>query len=170
MNETPLTFRWRTVSVRPLQRAGWLNRGLVAAAPWLDAGLLVIFFLIVASRVVIQPGIRLTLPEAPFRDGVNPYDSLVAVVVAGGPAETPGGIREVVYFDEERFFLSRPDHVKKLQAAWSRAVRQSPSRPLLLQADPAVTQGTLTLLLKTAAEAGFREALIATRPSESLAW
>ncbi len=167
MNDGSSTFRWTArfpALSRPAER---LNRGLLAMAPWLDAALLLLFFLFAVSRFVLQPGIRISLPQGPFRDGLNPYQTAVAVVVAHGETEPPGEGREVAYVEDERFILSRPDHLKKLQETWTSAVRQSPDRSLLLQADPSVRHGTLALLLQVAAEAGFKEALIATRPSES---
>jgi biopolymer transport protein ExbD len=76
-----------------------IGQGLISVAPWVDVVLLIVFFLLVGSRVVLQPGVVVALPEGPFTEGTRP--GLIAVVLSVGGE---GGRREeIVFFDDERF-------------------------------------------------------------------
>ncbi len=155
-------YQWQTRTFQAYRPSNPLNRGLVTMAPWLDAILLTLFFLGVTSRFVLQPGIRIGLPEAPFTEGASPY-GLMAVVVA---QESPGGElpREILYFDDERFVLDQLAHLAKLKQALSEAAHRRPGKAMVIEADRLVSHGTMVTLLNTAAAAGIPEVYVATRP------
>jgi len=162
VTERSTTLRWPVRSFESHRPPNPLNRGLVAIAPWLDAMLLVLFFLIVTSRHVLQPGLQIQLPEAPFTGGAAPYGLMAVVVVQPAGDGLPD--REILYFDDERFVLDQPAHLDKLRTALRRAARWKAGQALLIESDRDVRHGTLAVMLSAAAEAGIPDVYLATRP------
>jgi biopolymer transport protein ExbD len=158
-------YQWKVRSFESYHPQNRLNRSLVLVAPWVDAAILLVFFLLLTSRFVLQPGIRIRLPEAPFNAGASPY-GLMAVVVVQEGADGQGE-EEILYFDDARYVLSQPEAIDKLKAALSRAAHDRPSQPLILEADRLLRHGTLVSLINQASAAGIAEVYVASRPSVS---
>lgn len=154
-------FQWQARIFEAYRPRNRLNRSLVLAAPWFDAVLLLVFFLLVTSRFVLQPGLRLRLPEAPFNAGASPYGLMAVVVVQEDAGKTE---EEILFFDDERFELAVPGEREKLKAALGRAAHEKPGQPLVIEADRLVRHGTMVSLINQAAAAGIAEVYVATRP------
>ncbi len=160
MSEAPLHWQARTFEAyRPQNR---LNRSLVLVAPWLDVAILLFFFLIVTSRFVLQPGIRIRLPEAPFNAGASPYGLVAVVVVQEGTGVQE---EEILYFDDARFVLNDPASGEKVKAALGRAAHDKPGQAMIIEADQLVRQGTMISLINQAAAAGIADVYVASRPA-----
>lgn len=112
--------------------------------------LLVLLFLfhLVHSKFVLQPGIRLDLPEASFSDGMT-YDAMVVTVSQEG----------MVFFQDQRTTM------EGLEESFRRAVREQKDARLILEADGRVPHRTLVGVCDMAARAGIRKVLLATRLS-----
>ncbi len=164
MNDQPFQYHWQARTFEAYRPPNRLNRGLVTMAPWLNAALLVVFFIMVTSRFVLQPGIRIRLPESPFSEGVSPY-GLMAVVVA--QEKTPGDRNEaeLLYFDDERFVLSDPASLGKVKETMTRAAHDKPGQAMVIEADRLVRHGTMVTLINLAASAGIPQVFVATRPA-----
>ena len=119
--------------------------GPIEVVALLNVMLLLGLFHFCSSRFVLQPGVRIRLPEAPFTDGA-PYGSRVLTLSQGG----------MVFFNNERIAL--PD----LEEALARTGGDS---ALLIEADVGTSYGVLMDVYARAARAGVREAVLATRPS-----
>jgi biopolymer transport protein ExbD len=130
-------------------------------APWLDVLLLAAFFVGVHSRVVLQPGVVLDLPEMPFRGG-SPY-GLMAVVLSVEAGEG-SGMEEIVFFDDERFRLSNSSHLVKLEQAFAASVRAHQEADLIIQIDRRVPHGTVMTIVDTARKVGIKRVNVAVRP------
>ena len=100
-----------------------------------------------SARFVLQPGVRVRLPEAPFADGA-PYGARVLTLAQGG----------LMFFNDERMTPAT------LGPALARAGREIADSPLLIEADEGTPYGTLMDVYALAAEAGIREVVLATRP------
>ena len=162
-DDRPSPYRWQARAFEAYRPPNRLNRGLVTMAPWLSAALLLIFFLLVTSRFVLQPGIRIRLPESPFNEGVSPY-GLMAVVVAQQTAGESGA-REILFFDDARFVLTDGAGLKKVKAALTKAATDKPGQAMVIEADRLVRHGTMVNLINLAAAAGIPEVFVATRPA-----
>ena len=138
-----------------------LNRGLVGAGPWVDIVLLIIFFLLVDSKVVLQPGVRVSLPRAPFREG-SPFGMTAVVLSVGGTESGPG--REIVFFDDERFLVSDAEQMRGLRSAFSARSRKYKESNLIIQADKRVRHGTVVSIMNMALEAGVEQVTMAVEP------
>jgi len=154
---TPMTSGLRT---RYFPRAR-IGQGLVSVGPWLDVILLIIFFLLVDSRFVLQPGVIVDLPTAPFRNGSRL--GMVAVVMSVKGAEA-GSRREIVFFDDERFLVEDEAQMDGLKRAFDGRIRKYPDASLVLEADRRVPHGTVVNIMDMALDVGVRQVNLAVRP------
>jgi biopolymer transport protein ExbD len=142
-----------------------IGQGVISLAPWLNLVLLIVFFFIVYSNVVLQPGVVVRLPEAPFTDGSPPGITAVVLSLA-----TPGGSREeIVVFEDERFVLANPKQATRLRDTLAARTRSKPGAPLVLLIDERVSHGTVVTLMNMAREAGAKEVAVSLRPPATAA-
>jgi biopolymer transport protein ExbD len=137
-----------------------VGQGLLSVAPWLNLVLLILFFLLLDSKFVLQPGVVVRLPEAPFRGGLHP--TLTAVVLSVESGAT-GARDEIVFFDDERFLARNDQQMERLRSAFVGKAVRSPEATLVLQADVSVRHGTVMRILTMARETGIKEVDLATR-------
>ena len=112
----------------------------------LNAIVLVGAAFLVTAHFILQPGVTVELPEAPFHEGA-PYGALVVTLSQEG----------FVFFNDERMALD------DLRAAFLQARHDQPAASLLIEADARVSAGTLVSLYNMARAAGIQLVLIASR-------
>ena len=157
------TIGWSVRGFRHYRPENRLSNGLVAMAPWVSVGLLVALYLYALAPNVLQPGITLQLPESAFADGRH-YGHNLAVLSLPAPGKPER--EEIFFFDDQRYLGREAGDMDALRSALSTAFAQKPQLPLVVEADRAVRHETLVKLYEMAAEAGFREVNLATRPME----
>ncbi len=116
--------------------------GPVEVVALLNVIVLAGMFAFASARFVLQPGVRVRLPEAPFADGAS-YGTRVLTVSQEGLA----------FYNDERVALA---------GLGERLARGE--GPLLVEADEGTSYGTLMQVYALAAQAGIREVVLATRP------
>ena len=121
--------------------------GPIEVTALLNVILLVGMFHFASSRFVLQPGVRVRLPEAPFTDGA-PYGARVLTLSQEG----------MVFFNDERMTMNR------LESALASARGVAGESTLLIEADEGTPYGTLMEAYSLAMKAGIREVVLATRP------
>jgi biopolymer transport protein ExbD len=137
-----------------------IGQGLIAVAPWVNLVLLIVLFSMVESRVVLQPGLVVSLPPATFRDGLR--SSLVAVVLAVGGGTAPR--EEIVFFNDQRYTVSDAKAMENLKEALARAREAKGEEGLIVQADQRVSHGTIVELMNMALEVGLKKVNLAEKP------
>ena len=138
-----------------------IGQGVISLAPWLNLVLLIAFFLLLDSKVVLQPGVDLRLPEAPFTDG-SPSGLPVVVLSISSPA---GPREEIVVFDDERFLVADRSQMERFRERVAARAAGPSALPLVIHADSRVSHGTVLGLVNTARDAGVREISISVRDS-----
>ena len=138
-----------------------LGHGMVSIAPWLDFVLLLLIFGLLQSNLVLQPGVVVALPEAPFTQGTG--KGLVAVVLAVSDADN-GGASAIVFFDDERFRVGSPGRMNGFAQVLAARLEDNPGAPLVLQADKAIPQGTIVQIVNIASGVGVQKVNVAVRP------
>lgn len=128
-----------------------VKRGLIDVASFIDLTLLLFLVFLVHSSYVLQPGIRLQLPESSFLDGEG-FDSLVLTVSQQG----------MLFFQDE---MMRKDTLKERldRAVFERKKGDEKNVSLLLQADRGVSHEQLVELYNIAMESGIKDVVLATR-------
>ena len=141
--DQPIQMQFRTVRRR---FKGRYRRavGPIEVAALLNVVMLAGLFLFASSRFVLQPGVRVRLPEAPFQDGA-PYGARVLTLSQEGLA----------FFNDERMAMD---------GLGSALARSDGGTPLLIEADEGTPCGVLIEVYSLAVQAGIREVVLATRP------
>lgn len=138
-----------------------ISQGLVSVAPWLDVVVLVLCFVFLHSRLILQPGVVVELPRAPFREG-SPAGLTAVILSVGGSQQR---IREeIVFFDDERFIVNKPAQMQGLRESLQRAAREQPDEVLVIQSDRRVLHGTVLEIMDMALDAGVHKVNVAARP------
>jgi biopolymer transport protein ExbD len=127
---------------RPRRR---LFSGPLDSVPLVNVVLLLVLFLIIHSSYVVQPGITVDLPAAPFVSGAH-YGAMVVTVSQEG----------LVFFNDERTTL------EGLGAAFSQAAFDQPDSTLVIEADAQVRNATLVRIYNMAMSAGVKKVVLAT--------
>lgn len=153
---------WYVSGFRRYRPENRLNRGLISAAPWVNAALLVAFYLYLLAPNVLQPGITIRLPDSPFTGGRQYGHS---VLVLSLPAARGAEREEIVFFDDQRYLERESGQMDGLRMALARAHSEKRELPLIIEADQSVRNGTLIRLFNMASDAGFRDVTLATQPA-----
>lgn len=122
----------------------------IDAVAFLNVLLVGVLFYLLRVPFVLQPGIRVDLPESAFTDG-QPYDSLVVTVSQEG----------MLFFNDRRVTL------EDLRTEFRKALHDRSDRTLILDADRRVSHGTLVNLFNLAMECGMRTVSLGTRVAAS---
>ncbi len=154
---------WTVHGFRHYQPQNRMNKGLIATAPWMSVTLLIALYLYLLAPNVLQPGMALQLPVAPFADGRH-YGHNVAILSL--PIIGRSERDEIFFFDDQRYLGREAAEMDSLRAALATAWAQKPNLPMVIEADRMVRHDTIVKLFDMAAEAGFREVNLATRPSQ----
>jgi len=139
-----------------------ISPGLISMTPWLNLVLLIVFMFVLDAKFVLQPGVVVELPEAPFTDGARSVLRAVVIAVETG---VPGVREEVIFFDDEYYRVKNEQHLQRLRRALDAAAQRHPGWGLILLADRRVQLGTLTAIFNIAREAGIRSVNLGTRES-----
>jgi biopolymer transport protein ExbD len=118
----------------------------IDAVAFLNVLLVGVLFYLLRAPFILQPGIRVELPESAFADG-QPYDSLVVTVSQEG----------MLFFNDRRVSL------EDLRTEFRKALHARPDRALILEADRRVSHGSLVNLCNLAMECGVRTVSLGTR-------
>ncbi len=137
-----------------------LARGFVSVAPWLDVLLLVVLYMLLSYQQVIQPGVIVEMPSAPFEEGSRATMIAVVISVPNSVTDRP---EELIFFDDERFRVKVPTDREKLREALGTRIRRSPDSDLVIQSDRTVRHGTVMDLMGMAYAAGVARVNLATR-------
>lgn len=141
--DQPIQLQFRSVRRRFKGRYR-RSVGPVEVVALLNVMLLAGMFVFVSARFVLQPGVRVRLPEAPFLDG-EAYGARVLTLSQEG----------MMFYNDERI---TPERLNDALAA------DESDAPLLIEADEGVTYGTLIRIYSQAVQSGIREVVLATRP------
>lgn len=162
--QSPGTIGWYVQGFRRYRPENRLNRGLVGAAPWVNLALLVAFYLYLLAPNVLQPGVVVRLPDSPFADGRHYGHNIVVLSL---PVAGKNDREEIFFFDDQRYLGRETQQLDALRAALARAWSAKPNLPLVIEADRDVRHDTLVRVFNMAADAGFKEVTLGTRPGMS---
>ena len=139
-----------------------IGQGLLSVAPWVDIALLAVAFALLEGRLVLQPGVIVDVPRAPFSNGSRAVMTAVIISVEG-TGETAER-EEIVFFDDEPFPVRQSSEMTRLGKRLARRAQAHGGEGLVIQADRRVRHGTVMEVVNMAAEAGIEEVNVATRP------
>lgn len=123
---------------------GWL--GMISA---IDVGFLLIFFLLLSSSFILQPGIAVSLPLSRFTLGPQVNPQIISIT---------GGAAPSVYFRDQKVGLEELGPL--LDAA------KSEGRPVIIKADRQTPYELVVTVTNTALEHGITSVSLASAPPQ----
>ena len=138
-----------------------LGHGLISTAPWLNLALLLLMFVLLDKRIVLQPGTVVNLAQAPFTQGS--HMGLVAVILSVSD-HNPSARGQIVFFNDVRYLVGDSEQMRSLKQAMAARTRGHADALLVIQADRSVPHGVVMDVMNMAGEVGVRKVNVAVRP------
>jgi biopolymer transport protein ExbD len=138
-----------------------IRHSLLGMVPWVDLALIVLYLVLLHTRIVLQPGVVVELPAGPSSPGL--YSPLTAVVVLTGSSRAPVA---KVFFDNENYVLDDARRMESLEAAMAARRLQRDATSLTLYADRRVEARHLMQLMQMAQESGIQRINLGTQPAD----
>ncbi len=132
-----------------LSRTKEYNFGWFFVVPLLDVIFLLIFFLLLSSNFVLQPGISVSVPFSRFTLGPQLNPQIVSIT---------GGATPAIYFRDQKVAL---DQLGPLLDAAKRD-----GRPIIIRADRTTPYQTVVSVTNAALEKGITAVSLATTPGK----
>lgn len=148
------SWRWRPERTEGIWRHGApCLRPLVASAPWITVGLLLVLFWMIGGTLTTARGILFDLPERQgFADGE--VTGPVALIV-------PTRHETLVFFDDSRYVLEDASSLSAFAAQLSEVASATDRKVLLALADRRVPCGELMRFAEIARQSGMTKVLFA---------
>ncbi len=123
---------------------GWL--GVVSI---IDVAFLLIFFLLLSSNFILQPGISVSLPVSRFMLGPQVNPQIISIT---------GGVAPAIYFRDEKVGLAQLDPL--LEAA------KNEGRPVIIKADRFTPYELVIAVTNAALAHGITSVSLASAPQK----
>jgi biopolymer transport protein ExbD len=119
----------------------------LAAIPLLDVIFLLIFFLVLSSNFILQPGISVSVPLSRFTLGPQINPQIISIT---------GGAAPAIYFRDQKIALDQ------LGPLLDEAKKES--RPIIIKADRLTPYALVVEVTNLALERGITSVALATTP------
>jgi biopolymer transport protein ExbD len=128
-----------------LSRTKEYHFGWLAAVPLLDVSFLLIFFLVLSSNFILQPGISVSVPLSRFTLGPQINPQVISIT---------GGAAPAIYFRDQKVALDQLGPL--LEAA------KKEGRPVIIKADRLTPYALVVEVTNLALEHGITSVALAT--------
>jgi biopolymer transport protein ExbD len=130
-----------------LSRTTTISFGWLYVFPLLDVVFLLIFFFLLSSSFVLQPGIAVTVPFSRFTLGPQPNQQIISIT---------GGPNPAIYLRDQKITLTQ------LGPALDLTKREG--RSIVIKADRLVSYDLVMAVTNAALERGISSVALATTP------
>ena len=132
-----------------LSRTKHYNFGWLIVLPLIDVVFLLIFFLLLSSNFILQPGISVSLPFSRFTLGPQTNQQIISIT---------GGAAPAIYFRDQRTSL------EQLGPLLDEAKREG--RSIIIKADRFTPYELVVAVTNAALEHGITSVALAATPSQ----
>ncbi|MCK9265798.1 biopolymer transporter ExbD [bacterium] len=122
-------------------------KGELNMAPLIDVVLLQLIYFMLTSSFIMQPGIKINLPQAATTETVKEKEVVISVSETG-----------VIFYKDV------PTTIEQLEALLSREAKKSTNLILILKGDKETKHGMVVSVMDTARKVGINRIAIATMP------
>ncbi len=154
---------WRVPSGEGIWKHGgakW-SKPFVCAVPWIQLGILLLIFLLIAHQLTLAPGMVFNLPDSGVKQQHVP--ALAAVVVPVPRENAATGNELLIFFDDARYTFSDETSMAAFRTRLEQLVTEDSSAELLLLADKRVSAGELVHLMGIAKASGVKHVQLAEK-------
>jgi len=131
-----------------LSRTKQYNFGWLVIIPLLDVVFLLVFFFLISSNFILQPGVAVSMPFSRFTLGPQLNQQIVSIT---------GGAAPAIYFRDQKI---TPEQLGPLLDA-----AKSQSSSIIIRADRLTPYELVVQVANTALEHGITSVSLATAPS-----
>ena len=132
-----------------LTRTGQISFGWLYVFPLLDVVFLLIFFFLLSSNFVLQPGIAVTVPFSRFTLGPQPNQQIVSIT---------GGPNPAIYLRDQKVTLD--------ELGPALALTKKEGRSIVIKADRRASYDLVMAVTNAALERGITSVALATTPQQ----
>lgn len=132
-----------------LSRTSTISFGWLYVFPLLDVVFLLIFFFLLSSSFVLQPGIAVTVPFSRFTLGPQPNQQIISIT---------GGPNPAIYLRDQKVTLA--------QLGPALDVTKREGRSIVIKADRLVPYDLVMAVTNAALERGISSVALATTPQQ----
>jgi biopolymer transport protein ExbD len=132
-----------------LSRTSSISFGWLYVFPLLDVVFLLIFFFLLSSSFVLQPGIAVTVPFSRFTLGPQPNQQIISIT---------GGPNPAIYLHDQKVTLA--------QLGPALDVTKREGRSVVIKADRLVSYDLVMAVTTAALERGISSVALATSPQQ----
>ena len=132
-----------------LSRTHNISFGWLYVFPLLDVVFLLIFFFLLSSSFILQPGIAVTVPFSRFTLGPQPNQQIISITSGPNPA---------IYLRDQKVTLDQLGPALDLTKREGRAI--------VIKADRAVSYELVMAVTNAALERGINSVALATTPQQ----
>ena len=130
-----------------LSRTSTISFGWLYVFPLLDVVFLLIFFFLLSSSFVLQPGIAVTVPFSRFTLGPQPNQQIISIT---------GGPNPAIYLRDQKVTLA--------QLGPALDVTKREGRSIVIKADRLVSYDLVMAVTNAVLERGISSVALATNP------
>ena len=130
-----------------LSRTSQISFGWLYVFPLLDVVFLLIFFFLLSSNFVLQPGISVTVPFSRFVLGPQPNQQIISIT---------GGPNPAIYLRDQKVSLDQLGHALDLT--------KKEGRTIVIKADRQTSYDLVMAVTNAALERGITSVALATNP------
>ena len=130
-----------------LSRTSQINFGWLYVFPLLDVIFLLIFFFLLSSNFVLQPGISVTVPYSRFLLGPQPNQQIISIT---------GGPNPAIYLRDQKVSLAELGPALDLT--------KKEGRTIVIKADRQTSYDLVMAVTNAALERGITSVALATNP------
>ncbi len=131
------------------RRTGRIERGWIDFVPFVNIVMLLTFFFLLTSSMVLQPGIRIDVPRADVVDLDRERDITIVSIAREG----------TLFVNEKKVSLHQ------LRADIGEISRKQPNRLIVIKADSSVAHDRVVEAMNAVIKAGAKNISIAARPN-----
>ena len=132
-----------------LSRTSTISFGWLYVFPLLDVVFLLIFFFLLSSSFVLQPGIAVTVPFSRFTLGPQPNQQIISIT---------GGPNPAIYLRDQKVTLA--------QLGPALDVTKREGRSIVIKADRLVSYDLVMAVTNAALERGITSVALAATPQQ----
>ena len=132
-----------------LSRTKEYHFGWLAVIPMLDVVFILIFFLLLSSNFILQPGIAVSVPLSRFTLGPQINPQIISITGGGAPA---------IYFRDQKISL------EQLGPLLENAKKEG--HPIIIKADRSTPYALVISVTNSALEHGIASVSLATTPAQ----
>ena len=127
-------------------------KGPLDMTPMMDVILLLLIFFMLSSSFILQPGIKVELPQSRYGPGAQANRLIVSLV------PDPQKTEPLIFFNDQLMTS------EQLQAALKAAAAGRPSQSLVIKSDKGIAMGTVVDVMNLAMSHGLSVIIATQRP------